>query len=777
MSGPEQIVVTGVGLATSLGLSARETWEGVLGRRPGMGPMPALESPLPDGHTGGQAAELPADYAPGLPREVRYLRWSVEEAWRQAGLHDRVLSRGLAPERIAIILGTTLHGIRQGGAYLRTGDHRPLEHFLAGSIIEDALGGLPIGGPAITTCSACSSGLASIALGMTLLRAGKVDVVIAGGYDPVSEYVYAGFNSLRLVAAGHLMPFTKGRDGMKLAEGYAITVIERADDAAARGAAALATLLGYGESSDAHHLTQPQPEGEGAARAARAALAMGKVSPDQIGLCSAHATATPNNDAAEFAAMRTVLGDHEPPVVAFKSHLGHTLGAAGAAELILSLMALRDGVVPPTANVDAQNLEFPISLNCAAPRPQAIQATMNMSLGFGGANTCMVMGAPQPRDAHAKRHAPSSGRRTIPVLITGIGVIAPGALGNTALRERFSEADPTPISQDGGTISDESLAQLLNARRVRRMSEYEKLTLAAAAEAFTDAGITDIAAFSAECGAILGSMLGSTSFSESYYRQIVSEGLAAANPMLFAEGVPNAAAAQLSMVYGIKGGCQTVIGTRTSGLDALWLAAQRIAAGEWDRAVVSAGEEFHALASEVWDAWGYRAGPKFVGSARAGRGFFSGSGAAAIILESQSSASARERSPRGRIDVDRSGAASARGVAGLATACERLVRALGPVDGILTSGNGTWLDRVEHLAMRRASYRGAVGSVEGYLPELLSVGPLAGLGAALLTGRLPRHLFGKDPGDNPRVRAMGLLATDFAGLASAVRVTVEPPEA
>ena len=192
-----------------------------------------------------------------------------------------------------------------------------------------ALGDLPFAGPSLTTSAACASGLSAIAQGITLLESGDADLVVAGGYDAISEFPYGGFNSLRLVAEGAIAPFTRDRTGMKIGEGYALVVLERSEDASARGATVVARIVGYGETSDAHHLTQPDPTGAGAARAVRAALARGGTAPGEIGLLSAHATATPNNDAAEHAAFTAVFGAARPPIVAFKSHLGHTLGGAG----------------------------------------------------------------------------------------------------------------------------------------------------------------------------------------------------------------------------------------------------------------------------------------------------------------------------------------------------------------------------------------------------------------------------------------------------------------
>src|SRR5207247_4173637 len=253
-AGDDAVVITGAAVVTSLGLDHETTWRAGREGRCGGGPRTALEQPLPEGRDGGQAVELPADFEPGRPREVRYLRRAILDALGDAGLPagaGQVDRLPYAPERCGLLFGTTLHGMRAAGRFLRTGDFEPLRTFLAASVLRAAARELPFAGLAATTCSACSSSLSSIALGVTLLRAGELDVVVAGGYDPVSEYVYAGFNSLRLVAEGPLRPFARGRAGMKVAEGYGVVVLERAGDARRRGGKSpVARVLGYGESAD-----------------------------------------------------------------------------------------------------------------------------------------------------------------------------------------------------------------------------------------------------------------------------------------------------------------------------------------------------------------------------------------------------------------------------------------------------------------------------------------------------------------------------------------------
>ena len=763
----DQIVITGVGLVTPLGLTAEQTWRAVLQNRCGIGPMPAMESPLPPGADGGQAPDLPAGFAPELPRESRYLRYAIGQAIDDA----RLSAPPYAPQHCGIVLGTTLHGMRAAGRFLRSGDRSQLRDFLAGAVARAAATDLNFTGITATTCSACSSSLGSIALGVTLLRSRQLDLVIAGGYDTISEYVYAGFNSLRLVAPGPLRPFTRGRQGMKLAEGYGIVVLERAADARRRGAQMLAEILGYGESADAHHLTQPHPQGEGAARAIEAALRDAGLGPRDIGLIAAHATGTPDNDAAEYAALSRVFGSELPrvDVVAFKSHLGHTLGGAGAVELILSTMALRDQVAPACANVCAGELEFPDLKLSTESRRAAIGVTLNTSLGFGGANTCMILGSvgSAPRTRVSPLCGPYKSSRD--VFVTGIGVVFPGAIGNDAFAARFRDPSALALERDTGAIEDAEIDSLLSARRVRRMSNYVKLSLAASMLCLRDAGIGDTASFGQTCAAILGSTHGSTIYSEAYYRQIVREGIVAANPMLFAEGVPNAAAAHLSLMLSLKGPCQAVIGSRTAGLDAVRLAAARIAQGQWDRAIVGAAEEYSPDVNETYRHFGLYAGVAGPGDGQQ-RGFIAGCGAASFLLESRESLESRGGRARGKI----LGAAG-----GMTTPSQsprllrRILRQLDSPPALISSANKTWIDRVEAAGIGRTN--GQLSAPYGYVAECFSVLPLAGIAAVLVTGRLPRLLIAAPRGPHPADGTaapdrFAALATDYAGAVSAVAI-------
>ncbi len=747
------IVISGAGLATSLGVGREATWSAVRGGRIGLGPYTQIEDPAQAERGGGEVRPVTGVYPgddPDEPRESAFLRFALDEALRHAGLDPADQARWpVAPERCGVMLGTTLHGMTAAGRMVRSGSAEPLRDFLAPAVLARATRHLRLEGFAATTCSACSSGLGSLLLAATLLRNHELDLVIAGGYDPISEYAYAGFNSLRLVDERLPRPFARDRAGMKVSEGYGIFVVERRAEVERRGATPFLHVRGGGESADAHHLTQPMQDGSGAGRAIVTALQRAAVAPSEVDLIVAHATGTPDNDAAEVAALSSVFGDALPgvPTAGLKSRLGHTLGAAGAAELILAGLAIRDDVLPTTATTTAEAIDFEnLHLAEGDSRPAELHTCVNTSLGFGGANTCVVASDRAPA-VDASTNAPPPGRE---VWVTGLGIVVPGAVG----REAFAELLRRPVDGEPATgpIDEANYLHLLHARRVRRLSDYVKLTLAAANLAFADADVADDQreAFTADCAGLLGTMHGSTHYSYEYYRGIVDDGLATANPMLFAEGVPNAGAAHLSMALKLRGACQSIIGSRTAGLDALRLAALRIADGSLDRCVVCAGEEHDKLVERCY--------------AKLGLPLRTCAAAVSLVLESRATAEARGATCHGIINTGRSVNFNHRmrnGVYGL----RRLImaeREVG-VDRLLRCPTGTWLDRVEQAALKeKAETPGRqrpieVSSLGRRLAECFSAGPMAAVAALLLR-------------DEPDITPAAVSAGDFNGQFSLVRV-------
>ncbi len=811
-------VVTGAGLVTCLGLDRHATWQAVRQGRCGIGPMTALEQrPDPD-KGGGQAPDLPPDYLPSRPRQERYLSWALSEALSDAGYDAPPLT---PPHRTALVLCTTLHGMRSGGAFLRSGDVARLRTFLAGSVSQHLASTLGGAGLTWTSCASCASGLAGVGLGITLLDTRRADRVIVAGYDAVSEYVYAGFDSLRLVAEGPVRPFSARREGMKVAEGYAVVVLERGEEARRRGAEALATVVGQGETSDCHHLTQPHPHGQGARRAIQDALRSAGLGPRDVGLISAHATATPDNDAAEHAALAAVFGDrfNQIPVVAFKAHVGHTLGAAGIVEMILTAMALKEQVVPSVPHVDRPEVEFKdmcLNATAGATLPSGSVA-LGCSLGFGGTNAAVVLAAPSrpigrvSQPSGAAEAGPTAGldprrRRVEPVApsarrwgvkITGIGVALPGAVGIEEFR-RVLDAEPvTHRGTETETLDEALVDEWVRVKRARRMSPFVKLVIAAATQALQSAGFDPGKDLDPGFNAVLGTTHGSSIFCRRYYQQIVDEGIGAGNPVLFAEGVPNAGSAQLSIALGLSGGCQTLIGTRTAGLDALSVATQRIASGQWQRAVVGAAEEVDEFVFDIYRQLIGQARSKNGAGRRAHEAVFGG-GAVAFVLERADSAAQRGAGPLAAVEA-------AAGYAGLIPVTPRSLHRARCAIAEARSGHAVGsgasmpaLARLERAVLQagripgsgeRASSQAVTwSSIDPLWGETFSVGPLAGIGSVLVSGRLPA--VGRDHGplgsrvggrgggftpatESQKISVFTAVAAGFDGAVTGVRVRLE----
>jgi 3-oxoacyl-[acyl-carrier-protein] synthase II len=247
-------------------------------------------------------------------------------------------------------------------------------------------------GPITIIANACASGANAIGHAFELVRSGQAERAFTGGYDALSHLVFAGFDSLQALSTTQCRPFDAGRDGLGLGEGAAMLCLERLEHAQARGAEILGEITGYGAASDPHHLTQPDPEGNAAFEAMAAACESAGISPSQIDYINAHGTGTPLNDSAEALAIGRLLGPGRArtPVSSTKSSVGHLLGAAGAIEAVVCLMALRQGWLPPTSTTRQKDAscEFPMVQAPTSTQPQCV---LSNSFGFGGANAALIL--------------------------------------------------------------------------------------------------------------------------------------------------------------------------------------------------------------------------------------------------------------------------------------------------------------------------------------------------------------------------------------------------
>lgn len=399
------VVVTGLGATTPLGGDVASTWDAMLAGRSG---VRALTQEWAANLPVRIAAELAVEPTEVLDRvKLRRLDRSeaialiaTQQAWEDAGLADA----GLDPERLAVSLGSGIGGaqtlLAQDDILEASGPRRVSPHTVPMLMPNGPAAhvGLQVGAKAgvHSMASACATGAEALALGMDIIRAGRADVVVAGGTEAVVHSLpIAGFAAMRAMSTRNdepekaSRPWDKGRDGFVLGEGAGVIVLERADHAAARGAHVYARLAGAGITSDGYDIVQPHPEGLGAARAIARAIADAGVAKADIMHVNAHATSTPVGDMSEIIAVRAALGDH-PVLTSTKSMSGHLLGAAGALESIATILAIRDRIVPPTINLDDPDDGLDLDVAAHKARQLDIPAALNNSFGFGGHNVALV---------------------------------------------------------------------------------------------------------------------------------------------------------------------------------------------------------------------------------------------------------------------------------------------------------------------------------------------------------------------------------------------------
>ncbi|MBA2743027.1 MAG: beta-ketoacyl-[acyl-carrier-protein] synthase family protein [Chthoniobacterales bacterium] len=324
-----------------------------------------------------------------LHRAAKMMIAALAEALEQAP--------GFRPE--LTVVGTTSGGMTFGEEYYRSLHQRSSLRHAASLIanytpqkpVMDAQDALGISAPCQVIANACASGTNAIGHAFECVRSGRYQRVLTGGYDAISELVFVGFDSLQAATPDKCRPFDSNRTGLVLGEGAAILALENFEAAEARGANILAEVIGYGLSTDNHHLTQPNPSGSGARQAMERALRSADLAPGEIDYINAHGTATPFNDAAEGKAIAELFG--RVPVSSTKGMMGHSLGAAGAIEAVISILALRDQALPPNINFRSSDPTLDLDIVANEPRSGRVRTVLSNSFGFGGTNASIVLRA------------------------------------------------------------------------------------------------------------------------------------------------------------------------------------------------------------------------------------------------------------------------------------------------------------------------------------------------------------------------------------------------
>ncbi|MEU2718584.1 beta-ketoacyl-[acyl-carrier-protein] synthase family protein [Streptomyces sp. NPDC007205] len=400
-----ELVISGIGMITPAGCDSAASWHTVCAGLPAGARAARLAGQRVD-----FACTVPADFdehaviGAEARRMARFTQFTVAAA-RQA-VHEAGLGPGSwDAARVGVVVGTAFGGIdvwqeqayrlRERGNLWMSPLTVPLglANMAAGAVVMD----LGLHGPSLAVSTACASGTTAIGAAMELVASGRCDIVLAGGAEaPVTPLVAAGFDRLQALSrrtgdpAAASRPFDRDRDGFVLGEGAAMLVLERRQDALARHTRPHARLLGYGAATDAHHLTDPEPDGRFAEQAVRSALRRADVSPNDVGLVHAHATSTPGGDAVEARLIRRIYR-HGPPVTASKGVTGHLLGAAGALQAAMAAFSLEHGVIPPTANLHSPDPDVDMDIVTGHAGRANSSVAVSHSFGFGGHNAVAVL--------------------------------------------------------------------------------------------------------------------------------------------------------------------------------------------------------------------------------------------------------------------------------------------------------------------------------------------------------------------------------------------------
>lgn len=407
-----RVVITGIGMISPLGVGTEQNWQALLAGRPGIGSITKFDATNFATRIAGEVKDFdPTTWMTG--RDARSMDVFIQFAVAAGAMavEDSGLKiEGEFAERVGVFVGAGLGGIT---TIERTHDtlnekgprHGVSPFFVPGIIINLAPGQISIRhgakGPNYSHVSACSTGTHAIGDAMRLIKHGYADAMICGGTEAtITPLGVGGFNAARALStnnddpAGASRPFDKDRDGFVMAEGAGIIVLEELEHAKARGAKIYAEMLGYAANSDAHHITAPAPEAEGAQRCMKLALADATLNPEGIDYINAHGTSTKMNDMNESIAVKKVFGDHARKVMvsSTKSMTGHMLGAAGGIETAICALTVSRGVVPPTINYTTPDPDCDLDYVPNTAREVPVKTALSNSFGFGGTNACLILG-------------------------------------------------------------------------------------------------------------------------------------------------------------------------------------------------------------------------------------------------------------------------------------------------------------------------------------------------------------------------------------------------
>lgn len=591
------LVVTGFGLVSALGNDVDSTWRRIVAEERGVRPLTLFDA---SGYKSSIGAEVT-----GL-REVASDTWSRTAemglvAAREACERGKIAearSRGL---RVGLVVGATTGGMFETETLLGVlADPREREttkdeawrKLLSNPIsstthwIDAELGPFS---RTRTLSSACSSGANAIVVAASWLLLGECDIVLAGGADGLCRLTQAGFGALSACDPEPCRPFDERRRGLNLGEGAGFVVLERAETARARGVVVACELGGWGIGSEAHHITNPDASGKTPARLLTRALERAGLGPTDLDYINAHGTATPLNDAMESAGIVAALGAEAArvPVSSSKGQLGHTLAAAGAIEAVLTTLALRDGVVPPTVGLEQPDPKCAVR-HVPHTERRDLRVAASSSFGFGGMDSVIVLAKPGlARGATAERHD---------VVVVGAAALTPWGL---AVGAETHEVLAHPLPRAPKITLDASAFDPARARRLDRLSRLGALVVE---RALSGAGLSredgDVP-YGDRIGLLLGNAWGNLDASAAFMRRVFEKGPRLASPAEFPNLVPSSPVGHISIYLGLSGPSFAIVDFAASGEAAFLQGVEMVASGEVRAVCVGGVEEESDIVENV----------------------------------------------------------------------------------------------------------------------------------------------------------------------------------
>jgi 3-oxoacyl-[acyl-carrier-protein] synthase II len=588
--------VTGLGLVTPLGVGVDATWDGLVRGDRAIAPITLFD-------TAGQRATLGAEVrgvtVPDggaahavVSRTSAMALLAAEEAIRAAKLDVRA-------ERVGLVVATTTGGMLETECLLASMHADPALRALhaemrchpitaTAELLEEKLG------PFLrvrTIASACSSGANALLVAAAWLRAGGVDAVVAGGADSLCRLTLTGFNALGAIDPAPCRPFDRDRKGTTLGEGAGFLVLEAPERARARRATPVAVLAGWAAGSEAHHITNPEPEGSLAAALMARALDRAGLSPVDLDYVNAHGTGTPHNDAMEASALARALGPEilRVPVSSSKGQIGHTLGAAGAVEAAITVLVVARATLVPTAGLETPDPAMPLAHVLRVGRSvRRVRAALSSSFGFGGMDTVLAFSeAHGDRARTVTRPADSAAVASAPVL-TGAAIFGPGGLLGVGGCADALDAEPAK----GPSVDADAY---LDPERARRLDRASRLATVAAAHALAEGGAGSAEA--TDAGIVLGTVFGAVDASAAFLHRAFEKGPRLAPPAEFPNLVASAPVGHVSIYLGARGPSLATADLAASGESAFFHAIDLVDGGESDRVVAGALD----LASDIVD--------------------------------------------------------------------------------------------------------------------------------------------------------------------------------